>query len=63
MRIVSSLFSAPKLEQLEQGGTEIGTQIISDGIKNTECSNVPIFLIKRYMGEKKEKRGRGKGYI
>jgi len=45
-----------KLEQLEQTGTEIGTEIAPDGIKNGECSNVPIFLIKSSMGENKEKK-------
>ena len=33
-----------KLEHLEQTGTEIGTENRPDGIKNRECSNVPIYL-------------------
>ena len=51
--------SEAKLEQLEQTGTEIGTGNLQNSIKNGECSNVPILLIKRYMGKKKEKEVRG----
>jgi len=46
----------PNLDQLEQTGTEIGTQNLQNSIKNRECSNVPIYFIKSSMGEKKEKK-------
>jgi len=46
------------LEHLEQTGTEIGTVITDKAIKNAECSNVPILLLKSSMGEEKKKVGK-----